>query len=323
MSKRTLKVLLSCFVIFLLVACCCVFFAGLSYLPATVDNGLTTNVVQPGDETQTVAIIEVNGVITNQTLTDIWGQESPSMTDEILQKINAAEKDDNVKAILMQVNSPGGEALASKIIHNRLNDFKSSGKTLVVQMQDIAASGGYLISVPADEIVASNITTTGSIGVIVSGVDFAGLYEKLGIREFTVVNTEGDLKVLQGLGDESSESHKILKSILDDVYDDFVNIVAQGRNMTKSQVREHADGRIYSGKQAKDIGLVDTLGEMETAQQSVSTLAGLDNPRYITYSTPENPFSLYSLSLKKILFPELAAVEAKKPGITVEYLMKF
>lgn len=323
MSNRTLKVLLSCFIIFLLIACCCLFFAGLTSLPATMDKDLTKNVVQLGDETQTVAIIEVNGIITNQSITDIWGEESPSMAEEILQKITAAENDDDVKAILLQVNSPGGEALASKIIHNRLNDFKSSGKTLVVQMQDVAASGGYLISVAADEIVASNITTTGSIGVMVTGTDFTGLYEKLGIKEYTVVNSEGDLKILQGIDDENSESHKILQSILDDVYDDFVDVVASGRNMSKSEVTRYADGRIYSGKQAKEIGLVDTLGEFETAKQSVSTLAGLDNPRYITYSTPENPFSLYSLSLKKILFPELAVSETKKPGITVEYLMRF
>lgn len=291
-------------------------------MPETFDNGFSTNVVQPGDSTQTVVMIPVDGVITSQRQTDIWGSESLSMTEEIIQKIDTAQHDDKVKAVILQVNSPGGEAFASKSIYNKLKDFKSSGKTLVVQMQDAAASGGYYISVPADEIVASTITTTGSIGVIVSGVDFEGLYEKLGIKEFTIVNSEGNLKVLEGLDDETSESHQILQSILDDVYDDFVTAVAEGRTMSKTQVTELADGRIYSGKQAHELGLVDTLGELETAKQATENRAGLSNPQYVTYQTNTSPFSFYSLSLKKVLFPELAAAETKKPGISVQYLMK-
>lgn len=322
MNNKTLKILLLSLIMLGLLLCCCVFFVTLATMPETFDNGFSTNVVQPGDSTQTVVMIPVDGVITSQRQTDIWGSESLSMTEEIIQKIDTAQHDDKVKAVILQVNSPGGEAFASKSIYNKLKDFKSSGKTLVVQMQDAAASGGYYISVPADEIVASTITTTGSIGVIVSGVDFEGLYEKLGIKEFTIVNSEGNLKVLEGLDDETSESHQILQSILDDVYDDFVTAVAEGRTMSKTQVTELADGRIYSGKQAHELGLVDTLGELETAKQATENRAGLSNPQYVTYQTNTSPFSFYSLSLKKVLFPELAAAETKKPGISVQYLMK-
>jgi len=288
-----------------------------------LDNGPTTTTLIPGNEMETVAIIEVNEVITDQKETDIWGNTVPSMSEVLIEKINAAQEDDNVKAILLQVNTPGGGAFASKVIYNELKDFRASGKVLVVQMLDTAASGGYFISAPADEIVASNLTMTGSIGVIMSGMDFTELYEKLGIKEIAVVNTEGNLKASKGLEDETSEAYKVLQSVLDDTYDDFVSVVAEGRNMPKSQVIELADGRVYSGKQAKELGLVDTIGEFDTAKEAVVRLAGLSNPRYITYETSTSPFSFYSLSLKRILFPELYVMESKKPGISIQYLMEF
>lgn len=293
----------------------------LSSVPA-YQNNYSTQVVRSGDETQTVAVIEIDGIISSQKQIDLWGNETPDMASEIINKINQAQNDESVKAILLKVNTPGGEAYASKLIHNKLVEFKETGKPLVVLMQDTAASGGYMVSAPADEIVASEITTTGSIGVIVTGTDFDELYKKLGIQEFTIINSEGDMKVLENLNDKESESYKILQGILDDVYNDFVEMVANGRGMTKAEVIEIADGRIYSGKQAKDLGLVDQLGEEKEAFESVANLANLDNPNFVRYENDDNPFSLYSLSLKKILFPELSAVESKKPGLSVQYLMK-
>ena len=293
----------------------------LSSVPA-YQNNYSTQVVRSGDETQTVAVIEIDGIISSQKQIDLWGNETPDMASEIINKINQAQNDESVKAILLKVNTPGGEAYASKLIHNKLVEFKETGKPLVVLMQDTAASGGYMVSAPADEIVASEITTTGSIGVIVTGTDFDELYKKLGIQEFNIINSEGDMKVLENLNDKESESYKILQGILDDVYNDFVDMVANGRGMTKAEVIEVADGRIYSGKQAKDLGLVDQLGEEKEAFKSVASLADLDNPNFVRYENDDNPFSLYSLSLKKILFPELSAVESKKPGLSVQYLMK-
>jgi protease-4 len=293
----------------------------LSSVPA-YQNNYSSQVLQSGDETQTVAVIEIDGIISSQKQIDLWGNETPDMASEIINKIDQAQNDESVKAILLKVNTPGGEAYASKLIHNKLVEFKETGKPLVVLMQDTAASGGYMVSAPADEIVASEITTTGSIGVIVTGTDFDELYKKLGIQEFNIINSEGDMKVLENLNDKESESYKILQGILDDVYNDFVDMVANGRGMTKAEVIEVADGRIYSGKQAKDLGLVDQLGEEKEAFKSVASLADLDNPNFVRYENDDNPFSLYSLSLKKILFPELSAVESKKPGLSVQYLMK-
>ena len=321
MKSNKVILFLIIFSFFALLICCCVFMFTLSSVPA-YENDYSTQVVKSGDEMQNVAIIEINGIISSQKQIDLWGNETPDMASEIINQIDQAQNDDDIKAMLLKVNTPGGEAYASKLIHNQLVEFKESGKPLVALMQDTAASGGYMVSVPADEIVASEITTTGSIGVIVTGTDFEELYKKLGIKEFTVINSEGDMKVLENLEDKESESYKILQAILDDVYNDFVEMVANGRSMSKAEVIEVADGRIYSGKQAKDLGLVDELGEEKEAFDLVASLADLDNPNFIKYENDGNPFSLYSMSLKKILFPELSAVESKKPGLSVQYLMK-
>lgn len=286
------------------------------------ENDYSAKVVKKGDEMQNIAIIEINGIISSQKEVDLWGNETPDMASTIINKIDQARDDDAVKAILLKVNTPGGEAYASKLIHNKLIEFKESGKPLVALMQDTAASGGYMVSAPADEIVASEITTTGSIGVIVTGTDFKELYKKIGIQEYTIINSEGEMKVLDNLEDKDSESYKILQGILDDVYNDFVDMVAKGRGMTRDEVIKVADGRIYSGKQAKELGLVDELGEEKEAFDIVANLADLEDPNFISYEDNGNPFSLYSMSIKKILFPELSAVESKKPGLSVQYLMK-
>lgn len=322
MRSRKFSVFVIILVLLSVLACCCIASATFAGIAQTGDNLFRTTIVDSGNQTETVAIIKVEGVITSQAAVDIWGNETPDMASEIIKKIDKAEQDDNVKAILLEVNSPGGEAYASKLIYNRLVEFKESGKTLVVLMKDTAASGGYFVSAPADEIVASTITTTGSIGVLVNGTDFSELYKKIGITEYTVINTNGELKVLDGLENKDSEAYKVLQGILDDVYDDFVDAVAKGRHKTKEEIIAVADGRVYSGKQAKELGLVDTLGEVSTAKAKVKELANLADPNFVIYEDKNNPLSLYSLSLKRVLFPELAAVESKKPGISIQYLMK-
>lgn len=321
-NKKTAKLIILIAFSMLLLMCCCVFTLIISGMSEESMGKFTTKTIKDGVETQKVAVINLDGIITSYKMVDLWGNETPSMSEDLMRKIDTAKNDDNVKAVLLKVNSPGGEAFASKEIYNKLREFKESGKPLVVQMQDAAASGGYYVSLPADEIIASSITTTGSIGVIITGTDFQGLYEKVGIKEFRVINTEGDLKVLENLNDKDSESYKILQSILDDVYDDFVDAVVESRGLSRSSVIQISDGRVYSGKQAEEVGLVDTIGETATAMASVETLAGLDNPKYITYESKSNPFSLYSLSIKKILFPESSVLEQKSPGFKVQYLMQ-
>lgn len=319
------KLLLLLFVVSLLGLCmvCCVTALAAGSYTANSSNSVSQSVLSKGDITQTVAIIKIEGIISSQTATDLFGNETPDMASGIIRQINHAQEDDNVKAILLEVNSPGGEAYASKLIYNKLIQFKESGKPIVVLMKDSAASGGYYVSLPADEIVASSITTTGSIGVIVTGTDLSGLYEKAGIEEFNVVNSEGNLKVLENLTDEESEGYAILQGVLDDVYDDFVTAVATNRGLTKQEAIELADGRIYSGRQAEEVDLIDTIGETETARESVEKIASLTNPNYVLYSDEVEGLSIYSLSLTNLLFPELSLASKKSQGVSVNFLMPY
>ncbi|HRO64695.1 MAG TPA: signal peptide peptidase SppA, partial [Candidatus Dojkabacteria bacterium] len=220
------------------------------------------------------------------------------------------------------VDSPGGDVYASKLIYNKIVEFKETGKPVVAFMQDIAASGGYMVSAPADQIVASEVTVTGSIGVIASYVDYEELFDKVGLEQVNIVNTEGKNKAGEDLKDKESEAYILYQGILDDIYDEFIEIVADGRGMTKEEVIELADGRVYTGTQAIENGLIDELGEDKEAYDLIASLASLNNPNFIRYENEENPFSLYSMSLKNILFPELSAIESKKPGLSVQYLMK-
>lgn len=310
------------FITILLLLCCCISMVFGESLSNSLDTSMEEKVLKKGDPEQGVAIIRVDGVISSQGQSDFFGNETPDMASTIIRKIEKAKKDPDIKAVLLEVDSPGGEAYASKLIYNKLLELKEADKKLVVLMKSTAASGGYLISAPADHIVASSMTTTGSLGVIVTGTDFEGLYQKLGITEFHVVNSQGNLKLLEGLDNKESESYKVLQSILDDVYDDFVSIVAQGRGLTVEETKKIADGRIYSGKQAKDLGLVDSIGELDAAEDAIKATASLDEPNYVLYEDKTDSFSLYSLSLKRLIFPELATLEEKQPGLSIQYLMK-
>lgn len=310
------------FITILLLLCCCISMVFGESLSNSLDTSMEEKVLKKGDPEQGVAIIRVDGVISSQGQSDFFGNETPDMASTIIRKIEKAKKDPDIKAVLLEVDSPGGEAYASKLIYNKLLELKEADKKLVVLMKSTAASGGYLISAPADHIVASSMTTTGSLGVIVTGTDFEGLYQKLGITEFHVVNSQGNLKLLEGLDNKESESYKVLRSILDDVYDDFVSIVAQGRGLTVEETKKIADGRIYSGKQAKDLGLVDSIGELDAAEDAIKATASLDEPNYVLYEDKTDSFSLYSLSLKRLIFPELATLEEKQPGLSIQYLMK-
>lgn len=320
-KKKAIFIILLSLSLLLLVCCCLAAMFGEKFA-TELDSTIQEKTLKLGDTDQTVAVIRIGGVISSQGQVDFLGKETPDMASTTIKKITKATRDPKVKAVLLEVDSPGGEAYASKLIYNQLVDLKENDKKLIVLMKGTAASGGYLISAPADHIVASAMTTTGSIGVIVSGTDFEGLYEKLGIKEFHVVNSAGDLKMLDGMSEKDSEAYKVLQSILDDVYEEFLGIVSEGRGMTAEEVRAVADGRIYSGKQAKEIGLVDSLGESEEAEEVVEREASLDNPNYVLYDDTSDNFSLYSLSLKKLIFPELAAIEEKRQGISIQYLMK-
>ncbi|HXX53487.1 MAG TPA: signal peptide peptidase SppA [Thermodesulfovibrionales bacterium] len=206
-----------------------------------------------------VALVRIEGPII----------DSKSAIDEIKEHV----KDPSVKAIVLRVDSPGGGVAASQEIYEEVKKAVVK-KRVVVSMGSLAASGGYYISAPASRIVANPGTLTGSIGVIMEIPNLEGLMNKVGVK--TEVIKSGKHKdiasVFRGIGREERE---ILQEVLDDVHDQFINAVAEGRKMVPDQVRKLADGRIFTGKQAVSIGLVDELGNLEDAIKVAARLSGI------------------------------------------------
>jgi protease-4 len=178
-----------------------------------------------------------------------------------------------VRAIVLRVNSPGGSALASDLMSREV--FETRGqKPIVVSMGDMAASGGYFIAAAADRIVAAPATLTGSIGVIMHLANYQGLMGKVGVQSVTI--KAGRLKDIASPDRPmTAEERQLLQGIVDDTYDQFLTAVAEGRKMTKAQVKPLAEGRIYTGRQAYKVKLVDELGNAEVAEDALRKLANL------------------------------------------------
>lgn len=326
MSKKAIVVLVVILISCLLLSLCCVgSLALLSTASGDLFSGVNKQSLMSGDYSQTVAVIDLDGVITSTSESDLFGNTTDDITSRTINKLDAVINDDSVKAVLLRVNSPGGEVYATRLIYNKIMDVKEAGKKVVVLMEDTAASGGYYIAAAGDKIVASEMTLTGSIGVIFSTVDLTGLYEKLGVKEIQVSNTEGKLKVLDDLSNENSEGYKLLQGLADDYYDNFVNAVAAGRGKTVAEIKAVADGRVYSGRQAKENGLVDELGEFNEADEVLRELAGLSNPNYVLYADEINSFSAYGLKLVNLLNPAASLLGDYKPklGVYAYYLLDY
>jgi len=190
-----------------------------------------------------------------------------------MKQIRAAARDESTKAVVLLINSPGGSAAASAAIYQELTHLRHK-KKIVACMTDTAASGGYYIASACDKIVAQGSTLTGSIGVIFGGIGYSGLMKKLGLTDETV--TAGKYKAMgRGARPMTAEERAIVVSMLDDIYGQFISAVAEGRKMDPAKVRQLAEGRIYTGAQAKKLGLVDELGNYYDAVKLAGRLAGL------------------------------------------------
>ena len=222
------------------------------------------------------------------------------------------------KGILLYVDSPGGAVYESEELHDKLMEYKEkTGRPIWTYMAHYAASGGYMTSVTGDKIYANKNTVTGSIGVIMSGYDMSGLYEKLGIRYVSI--TSGVNKDSSKMTDEQIA---IYQSQVDECYQEFVGIVADGRNMSEDQVKALADGRTYTAKQAKANGLIDEIATYEDMTAQMSDELGVDE--FYTPSTEENVLaSLFSKA--KELVPKSEAqvlketAEEKESGVLMYY----
>ncbi|HIJ64654.1 MAG TPA: signal peptide peptidase SppA [Candidatus Hydrogenedentes bacterium] len=194
--------------------------------------------------------------------------------DSVAAAFRAAVKDKNVKAILFRVDSPGGSAVASDTIWRESVRAKEAGKPVIVSMGNVAGSGGYYVAMSANKIVAQPGTITGSIGVLAGKMLTSGFWEKLGVS-WDELHTSPNATMWTGMRDYTPEQWERFQAFLDDFYDGFTDKVAQGRGLPKEKVLEIAKGRIWTGEDAKALGLVDELGGLSTALRLAKEAAGI------------------------------------------------
>ncbi len=206
-----------------------------------------------------VAVIRVEGAILDSRY--------------VIKELKKYSRDSSVKAVVIRVDSPGGGVAASQEIFDEIIKIKEK-KKVVVSMGSVAASGGYYISSPADSIVANAGTLTGSIGVIMELPNFEGLMEKIGVKS-QIIKSGKHKDITSAFRSMTGEEKQILQALLDDVHDQFIQAVAESRDMDYKEIKKLADGRIFTGRKAKELGLVDELGNLEYAIKLAGKLSGI------------------------------------------------
>ena len=243
-----------------------------------------------------VLLMDLSGVISEEPLVSL-GAQAPrvSLLARVREELKKAEDDDRIQALVVRINSPGGTATASDILYRELSTFKARKKIPVVAaIMDVGASGGYYVALAADTIVAHPTTVTGSIGVVMLTLNAEGLLQKVGIAPLAIKSgAKKDMgSPFRGLSDEERQ---IFQGVIDDLYGRFVSLIAKERRMPEDKVRAFADGRIYTARQAKELGLVDRVGYLEEAVEAAKQAARLSEARVVMYHRPrEYRSNIYS-----------------------------
>jgi protease IV len=232
-----------------------------------------------------VAVVEVQGVIG-------VGADRGLDTEAIIRTLGEYRDDPAVRAVVLRIDSPGGVVAPTQEIFTAVRRLREAKKPVVASLGSVAASGGYYVAVSADRIFASPGTLTGSIGVVMQLANVEGLLKKVGV-EYVVVKAGAYKDVGNFARAMTPEERRILQALLDDVYDQFISAVAEGRGLDPQAVRAFAEGRIYSGRQAHGLKMVDDLGGLEDAIEAAAKMAGLPPKPKVVY--PRRRFSLREL----------------------------
>jgi protease-4 len=214
------------------------------------------------DARKAIGVVVIEGVISSE------------LTERTVRQLSRYGDDPAIEAVVLRINSPGGGVASSQEIYEEVKRVRSTGKLVVASMGSVAASGGYYVASVADHIFANAGTVTGSIGVIVQLANASELLHKIGIESTSI--TSGPFKdsgnPTRPLG---PEERQVFQGLVDDVYQQFIEAVAQGRNLPVDEVRQAADGRIYTGRQAKDLRLIDELGSLHDAIRYAAARIGI------------------------------------------------
>jgi protease-4 len=273
-----------------------------------------------------IAVIPIEGVITSQSM----GRAGNNMVDVVGEQFKRAADDKSVKAVILKVNSPGGEVLASDDIYNIIGRFQEkTGKPVVAAMGSLAASGGYYVSAPCQWIIANEMTITGSIGVIMHGYNFRGLMDKVGVRPevFKSGKFKDMLSPDKREEDITQEERDMIQSMVNETFDKFKTIVSEGRagaakkNVSAAEFgrtlsenwQQYADGRILSGKEALQHGFIDELGNFDAAIARARKLAKIPDANLVEYQP------LFDLGDLLSIFGQSSQSEARTLKIDVGF----
>jgi protease IV len=264
-----------------------------------------------GAGAEKILIIPVNGFISDSQKGPSFHRQ-PSMVQEIVSQLKKAEKDKEIKAVILKIDSPGGSVTASDLLYHEITRFKERSKaSVVVMMMDVATSGGYYIALPADFIFAHPTTITGSIGVIFLRPNVSGLMGKIGV-EMEVDKSGKNKDMGSPFRSATKDEEQIMQNLIDVQAGRFIGLVMSQRRLTDEAKTNIASARIYSADDALRLGLVDQIGYLDEAIEKTSRLAGLpENARVIVFRRTEYPDdNLYNTYSGRPGIPEINLLES-------------
>ncbi len=285
------------------------FFSSLAFMDAEAtlndffdtDELFAEEIVKEGDEFKQIAILEVNGVI--QDTGDVSSfMESPTYNHrKFMKRLDYIKENDEIQGLILQVNSPGGGVVESAEIHDKLVEIKKkTKKPIYVSMGSMAASGGYYISAPADKIFASKSTMTGSLGVIMQGINYEGLADKYGV-DFVTIKSGPYKDIMSPTREMTEEERKILQEMIDNSYEDFAKVISKGRKMPLDEVKKIADGRIYDGQQAKELNLIDEFGYLDEVITNMEKEFNMKDAQVVRFNDNKGIRSIFQLGASKLI----------------------
>jgi protease-4 len=239
-------------------------------------------------------------------------------SEDVIEELTDYAEDSSIKAIVLRIDSPGGGVVASQEIYNAVKNARKEGKIVVASMGTVAASGGYYVAAAADKIVANPGTLTGSIGVKMEFANIEKLLEKVGVRGLVV--KAGEYKdVGSPFRDMTEPEKKLIQGVIDDVHSQFIKAVAEGRKLKEDEVRSIADGRIFTGRQALELKLVDRLGDLADSIRIAGELVGIKGKPRVVEKKKNIPFLDYLKEESTAWIADVITRGVTRTSVTLQY----
>ncbi len=271
-------------------------------VPLTAKTQPFEEAVVSGHGKNKILLIDISGTITTKNEEGLLPfKEEISIVSRVKEELRKATGDRRIKAIILRINSPGGTVTASDVLYQEIKRFKKTKNVPVVaSMMDVAASGGYYVSMSADRVIAHPTTVTGSIGVIALKFNIQGLMEKIGVVEESI-KSGGMKDIWSPFRPSTEEERKILQEIIDSMQGQFIDVIAESRkDLTRNQIERFADGRVYTAQQALELKLIDGIGYLDDTVQIAKDMGGISEARVVMYRRPygykDNIYSQLSMA---------------------------